>query len=212
MRRQLRSKERRLAQLPGYRYARAETVADVDRYLARFFALKAAHFASQGVTNVFDEPGVGRFLRAASHTGLADGRPLVELHVIEAEGEMLALFAGPNDGRRFSCLFNTYTLGAHARLSPGLVLLQQVTSALRTRQVASFDLGIGYSRYKTTFCRDEEALVDCFVPVTALGFAATLAARLVTAGKRRIKRAPSVYAAAQRLRRRLFGKAPAPKA
>jgi CelD/BcsL family acetyltransferase involved in cellulose biosynthesis len=205
MRRQLRSKERRLQQLAGYRYVRATTSEDVDRFLQSFFALKAAHLAVQGVRNVFADPNVERFLTTACHTGLADGHPLIELHAIEAEGEMLALLAGPSDGRRLSCLFNTYTLGAHARQSPGLVLLPHVLADLTARGFDTFDLGIGEARYKAVFCKDTEPLFDCFLPLTLRGRPAALAARAVAAAKRRIKQMPALRAGAHRVRRTLFG-------
>jgi CelD/BcsL family acetyltransferase involved in cellulose biosynthesis len=144
-------------------------------------------------------------LTAACLAGLADGRPLIELHAIEAEGEMLALLAGATHGRRLSCLFNTYTLGPHARQSPGLVLLPHVISDLTARGFKTFDLGIGEARYKAVFCKDTEPLLDCFLPLTLRGGPATWVARAVAAAKRRIKQMPVVRACAHRVRRALFG-------
>src|SRR5262249_41018603 len=45
MRSRLRTKERKLQKLPGYRYLRGATTADIDRLLESFFTLKSAHLA-----------------------------------------------------------------------------------------------------------------------------------------------------------------------
>jgi hypothetical protein len=43
----LRSKDRKLAGLPGYRYFRAATPHEVDRLLGWFFPVKARHLADR---------------------------------------------------------------------------------------------------------------------------------------------------------------------
>jgi len=42
---------------------------------------------AQGLTNVFAQPGVAEFVRQASHIKRPDGRPLIELHALEGDGE-----------------------------------------------------------------------------------------------------------------------------
>jgi CelD/BcsL family acetyltransferase involved in cellulose biosynthesis len=97
MRSRLRIKERKLKKLAGYGYVQPTSAADIDRLLDAFFALKAVHMRSQGLTNVFAEPGVAAFVRQASHIRLADGRPLIELHALEGDGEVLALYGAVVD-------------------------------------------------------------------------------------------------------------------
>ena len=91
---------------------------------------------AQGLTNVFAEPGVAEFVRQASHIKLPDGRPLIELHALEGDGEVLALYGAVVDAYRFSAMFNTYTLSEHARHSPGLILLQHMIGGLRAARRA----------------------------------------------------------------------------
>ncbi len=114
----LKSKEKKLAKLDGYRYFRAATAAEADRLLTAFLTQKAAHFKAQGVPNVFAEPGIAAFLRAACVEGLASGNPAIELHAIEGGGEVLAVMGGAASEHRFSAMFNSYTLTEHARWSP----------------------------------------------------------------------------------------------
>jgi CelD/BcsL family acetyltransferase involved in cellulose biosynthesis len=201
MRSRLRAKERKLQALPGYRYVQARTAEEIDRLLDSFFIQKSRHMALRGVGNVFGEPGIVPFLRQACHRKLANGRPLVEIHALEGDGEVLALFGATVDDYRFSSMFNTYTLGEHRRYSPGLVLLAHMLDECAARDIASFDLGVGRARYKSFFCREPEPLFDCFLPFTwrgrlaAAGFAAAFAA------KRAIKQNSALWAAVQRLRR-----------
>src|SRR5690606_11730110 len=102
MRGRLRTKERKLQKLPGYRYFQAATAEEAERLLARFFPTKAAHMAMQGLRNVFAEPGVEDFLRDLCRNGIASEPPLIEIHALEADGDMLAFFGAITDGRRLS--------------------------------------------------------------------------------------------------------------
>jgi len=197
----LRAKERKLAKLPGYRYFVASTEDEVSRVLSSFFADKAKHLAAQGLTDVFAEPGVPEFIREACMRQLAAGTPPIELHAIESSEEVLALFAGSSDGRRFSCMFNTYTLGPQSRNSPGLVLLVNIVANCADRGFRVFDLGVGQASYKTLFCRDPEPLVDSFVAVSPLGHLAANATGLAFEAKRRIKESPALWGIVQSFRR-----------
>jgi CelD/BcsL family acetyltransferase involved in cellulose biosynthesis len=197
----LRIKERKLKKLAGYRYVQATSAADIDRMLDAFFALKAVHMRAQGLTNVFAEPGVGEFLRQSSHIKLPDGRPLIELHALEGDGEVLAVYGAVVDPYRFSAMFNTYTLSQHARHSPGLILLQHMIGACAARGARSFDIGVGRAHYKSFFCKAPEPLFDTFLPLTARGRLAAPAFRTAFAAKRIIKSRSALWAAVQLLRR-----------
>jgi CelD/BcsL family acetyltransferase involved in cellulose biosynthesis len=205
MRGRLRTKERRLQRLKGYRYIQATTPAEIDRLLDAFFSLKAAHMAAQALPNIFAEPGNEAFLREACHHGLSTGHPLIELHALEGDGEMLALFAGINDGRRFSGMFNTYTMSDNARQSPGLVLLIHVITNLADRGMQSFDLGVGEARYKSFFCKEPEPLFDSFLPLTPLGRIAAISGRIGYRMKRHIKHSRALWNLVGRFRHGLRG-------
>ena len=152
MRSRLRIKERKLKKLAGYGYIQATGAADIERLLDAFFALKAVHMRAQGLINVFAEPGVPEFLRQASHIKLPDGRPLIELHALEGDGEVLALYGAVVDGYRFSAMFNTYTLSceyasAQSRPYPAAALI----AACAQRGARCFDIGVGRAHYKSFF-------------------------------------------------------------
>jgi CelD/BcsL family acetyltransferase involved in cellulose biosynthesis len=201
MRSRLRNKERKLQKLPGYRYIQAASAEDIDRLLDGFFALKAGHMAAQGLGNVFAEPGVVEFLREACHRKLANGRPLIEIHALEAANEVLALFGTIIDDYRCSSMFNTYTLGDNARYSPGIILLEHMVNECAERGVRGFDIGVGRAHYKSFFCREPEPLFDTFLALTPRGRFAAAGCAAAFSAKRAIKQNRTLWAAVQILRR-----------
>jgi CelD/BcsL family acetyltransferase involved in cellulose biosynthesis len=212
MRSRLRNKERKLAKLSHYRYSRAVSNEDVERMLSAFFAQKAAKLTALGLDNVFAQPGVASFVRAACREGLADGAPLIELHALEGGGEMLAMFSGIHDGRRFTSAFNSHTASEHARQSPGLILLQYLIANCADRGFESFDIGPGEARYKTFFCKELEPIFDSILPLSPRGRLLAGPLRAIFAGKSAVKRNPTLWRAASAVRltlNRLKGRAPA---
>jgi CelD/BcsL family acetyltransferase involved in cellulose biosynthesis len=201
----LRGKERKLQKLPGYRYVRASHPADVDRMLDRFFELKIAHMAAQGLPDVFADLNVQRFLRQSCHAGLAEERAAIELHALECDAELLALFGVLSDGRNLSVMVNTYTRSDHGRHSPGLVLVLKLIEECARRGITSFDLGVGESQYKSWFCKEPITLFETLLPLTPLGRLATVFFDTGRALKHQIKTTPALLAAYRSVRRALNG-------
>lgn len=200
MRSRLRNKERKLAKLKGYRYMRAATAEDVDRYLDAFFAQKSSKLTALGIDNVFAHAGVEDFIRAACHDSLAGGNPVIELHALEGDGEILALFSGIHDGRRFTSMFNSHSASDHARYSPGLILLQHLVTDCANRGFESFDIGPGEARYKTFFCKEFEPIFDSVLPLSPRGRVLATWLRLLLRAKSAIKRSPLLWRAASSIR------------
>lgn len=197
----LRTKERKLMALDGYRYLCARTPEDADRILNAFFAQKAAHLTAQGIPNVFDDDQVVAFLRAGCHLGLDTGKPVIELHALEGGGEVLAVFGGVNDGRRLSCMINSYTLSENGRWSPGLILLTHLVMYCGDHHIGKFDLGAGYADYKTMFCKETEGAFDTILGFSTVGQIAATNLTLMRSLKRWFKSNPVLWSAAKSLRR-----------
>jgi len=201
MRGRLRTKERKLAEFPGYRYNVAATTADADRYLDAFLKQKAAHLEAQGIRNVFDDADIVAFLRAGCHDGLAEGRPIIEMHVLECDDDVIAVFGGVRDDRRLSCMINSYTMGEGRRWSPGLVLLTHLVRYCGEHGIGCLDLGAGYAEYKTFFCKETERTFDTIIGFSQVG-RVTAAALTVTRGlKRKLKATPSLWSAMKLVRK-----------
>ena len=198
-RRRLKSKEKKLQSLAGYRYHLATTDADVTRLLDWFFRVKPARMAEQKLPNVFAEPGVEQFIRSACLAPRGEGR-VIDIHALECDEEVIAIFAGVADGQRFSTMFNTYTMSEHARYSPGLILMRYIIDRYAERGYRSLDLGIGTDEYKRMFCKDDEDIFDSFVPLTPRGKLAAMAMSSLNHGKRLVKQNQMLFDLARRLR------------
>ena len=157
--------------------------------------------AEQKLPNVFAEPGVEHFVRSACLAPRGGGRA-IDIHALECDDEVIAIFAGVADGQRFSMMFNTYTMSEHARYSPGLILMRYIIDHYAERGYRSLDLGIGSDEYKRLFCKDDEPIFDSFVPLTSRGKLAAMAMSCISHGKRLVKQNQMLFDLAQRLRAR----------
>lgn len=199
-RRRLRNKERKLQSLPGYRYFAATTDADINRLLDAFFIIKPQRMALSKLPDVFSDAATKGFVREACLAKLPNGARAIELHAIECDSELISIFACVADGERFSTMFNTYTISENARYSPGLILLRYMIDHFGERGYSSVDFGVGSDEYKLTFCKNDEPIVDAFIPLTARGKFAALGMSSLTHAKRLVKHNPALLQMAQMLR------------
>jgi CelD/BcsL family acetyltransferase involved in cellulose biosynthesis len=199
-RRRLKAKERKLQALAGYRYRVAASEADIDRLLDWFLRVKPLRMASQKLPDVFKEPGVADFIRSACHAPGAGGSRVIDVHALECDDEVIAMFAGVADGDRLSMMFNTYTMSEHARHSPGLILMRHIVDHYAERGFRVLDLGIGSDDYKRQFCKSDEPIFDCFIPLSARGRLAAAAMSGFNRAKHAVKHHPALLHMAQRLR------------
>lgn len=199
-RRRLKGKERKLQSLPGYRSHIASTEADIIRLLDWFFRVKPLRMAEQKLPNVFADPGIEDFVRSACTTKLADGRHAIDIHALECDEEVIAIFAGVADGYRFSMMFNTYTMSPNSKYSPGLILMRDIIDHYAAQNYRALDLGIGSDDYKRLFCKSDEPIFDSFIALSQRGkFAAGVMSGL-NRTKRLVKHNPALLEMAQKLR------------
>jgi len=198
-RRRLKGKERKLQTLAGYRYHIATSDAEIGRLLDWFFAVKPLRMAEQKLPNVFADPGIEDFIRDACMTKVAGGRA-IDIHALECDDEVIAIFAGVADGHRFSMMFNTYTMSGSSRYSPGLILMRNIIDHYAGRAYRALDLGIGSDDYKRLFCKDEEPIFDSFIPLSLRGKLAAGAMSGLNRAKHLVKHNQALFHMAQRLR------------
>jgi CelD/BcsL family acetyltransferase involved in cellulose biosynthesis len=199
-RRRLKGKERKLRALTGYRYCVATTDTEIRRLLDAFFRIKPLRMAEQRLPNVFAEPGVEDFIRGACMAPLAGGGHVIDIHALECDDEVIAIFAGVADGHRFSMMFNTYTMSGHSRYSPGLILMRNIIDHYAEHGYRALDLGIGSDDYKRLFCKSDEPIFDSFIPLSLRGRLAAAAMSGINRAKHLVKHTPSLFHVAQRLR------------
>ena len=197
-RRRLKGKERKLQPTPRYYIATED--ADITRLLDWFFQVKPLRMAEQKLPNVFADPGIEDFIRAACFARVEGGGRAIDIHALECDEEVIAIFAGVADGHRFSMMFNTYTMSGNARYSPGLILMRDIIDHYASHGYRALDLGIGSDDYKRLFCKNDEPIFDSFVPLTARGRMAASAMSALNRAKRMVKQNPALLEMAQKLR------------
>ncbi|MGY8663741.1 GNAT family N-acetyltransferase [Bradyrhizobium sp. UFLA05-109] len=198
-RRRLKSKEKKLQALAGYRYHVAATDDDITRLLDWFFRVKPIRMAEQKLPNVFAEPGVEAFIRSTCLRSRGEAR-IIDIHALECDEEVIAIFAGVADGCRFSTMFNTYTMSEHSRFSPGLILLRNIIDHYAEAGYHALDLGVGSDDYKRMFCKSDEEIFDSFVPLTSRGKLAAMAMSSLSHGKRLVKQNQMLFDLARKVR------------
>ena len=199
-RQRLKGKERKLQSLPGYRYHVATSDQDITGLLDWFFRIKPLRMAEQKLPDVFAEPGIEDFIRGACAAPLAGGNRVIDIHALECDEEVIAIFAGVADGYRFSMMFNTYTMSANSKYSPGLILMRDIIDHFAAKDYRAFDLGIGSDDYKRLFCKDDEPIFDSFIPLSQRGKLAAGVLSGLNRTKRMVKHNPALLEMAQKLR------------
>lgn len=190
----IRGKERKLGRLPGYRYFVARTPEEIARCMDAFFAQKREYMAGMKIPNPFDEPGVTAFLRAAA------AEHVLEIHALECEGEVLALYAAVADDKRISTMISSYTASENARYSPGIITISHIVANAAERGYEIMDLGVGEAEYKFVYCDEKEELFDSFLPLSKTGHAIVPLLRAQANLKRFVKTTPALWQAAKAVR------------
>ena len=167
-RRRLKSKERKLQALAGYRYH----VARGRRHQPPARLVLPRQAAADGRTETAQR--VRRARRRGVHPrrlpdAARGGGRVIDIHALECDEEVIAIFAGVADGHRFSMMFNTYTMSDNARYSPGLILMRDIIDHYAGQGYRALDLGIGSDEYKRMFCKDDEPIFDSFIPLSLRG-------------------------------------------
>lgn len=198
-RKRLNGKSRKLQPQPIRSYI-ARDDADITRLLDWFFRVKPLRMAEQKLPNVFADPGIEDFVRAACLAKLDNGGRAIDIHALECDEEVIAIFAGVADGHRYSMMFNTYTMSANAKYSPGLILMRDIIDHYAKSGYRALDLGIGSDDYKRLFCKNDEPIFDSFIPLSARGRIAASAMSGLNRAKRMVKQNPALFDMAQKLR------------
>jgi CelD/BcsL family acetyltransferase involved in cellulose biosynthesis len=208
MRRRLKAKERKLQKLSAYRHYVASEESDIVRLVDWFFRVKPVRMAQQRLPNVFAEAGVADFIRQACLMRSPGGGRIIDIHALECDEEIIALYAGVADGYRFSMMFNSYTLSEHSRFSPGLLLIRNIVDYYATRGYRALDLGVGSDSYKRLFCKHDEPIFDSFIPLSTRGRLAAIAMSAASRGKHLVKHNQALLRLADGVRKALVKSEP----
>jgi len=138
--------------------------------------------------------------RAALEGGAREGKHAIDIHALECDEEIIAIFAGVADGHRFSMMFNTYTMSPNSKYSPGLILMRDIIDHYAGQGYRALDLGIGSDDYKRLFCKSDEPIFDSFIPLSQRGKLAAGVMSGLNRTKWLVKHNPALLEMAQKLR------------
>lgn len=197
-RKKLKNKRSRFADFGPATLNRARTPTEIERAIDAFLLQKAARFRSMGVPDPFAEPAMRAFLAKAA-TGNGENPPAIELYTFDQNGACVATYVGAVQGQRFSGMATSFDMASETvKTSPGELLLAELIRLKCDEGFASFDLGVGEARYKTSFCDAHDDLVDSFLPLTLKGRLFVRVAQARRELKRRIKNSPAALRLAHR--------------
>lgn len=200
-RKKLRWQENALAPVGGYRFIRAETVAEGMRIFETFLRQKEAQFARSGIDNVFADPGTIAFFKSVIRRSSAEAEPLIELFAIEIAGEIRATFAGGIDHGRLHGYFSGISLDEYQRISPGELLLFNLVKESCERGLSVLDLGVGDERYKSSWQPVREQQFAFFLPASLRGRLAVAWLAALQAARVRIRRSRTAWNVVKKGRR-----------
>jgi len=199
-RKRFRSQERDLEQLGGYTFVPMVEADKVEETMRRCLALKAVHFETAGIHDVFAEEHVQAFFSDLFLEGARTEPHSHVLKTIEAEGKQIAISACTCHEGRVTVEFSTYD-PAYRDYSPGdmLFFLSIREAAENGREI--YDFGVGDELFKRNWCEIETWQRDTIIPLSARGRAFAASKSVRNALVRSLKRNKKLWGTAKRIRR-----------
>jgi CelD/BcsL family acetyltransferase involved in cellulose biosynthesis len=161
---------------------RFQASVDDARMLELLIAWKSEQYRRTGAVDVFAFRWALDVVRRAYAESSNDFAG--ELSALYVDGEAVALHLGLRAGSVLHSWFPAYDV-AHARYSPGLVLLLHLVEGAAAMGIGTIDLGKGDAPYKRRLANGTVALAVGTVEVSPLRAAAANAARLVNGAAHR---------------------------
>jgi CelD/BcsL family acetyltransferase involved in cellulose biosynthesis len=197
MRRQDRSKMKRLAELGAVRMISTEHADARSRVLWNLFAQKSETFARKGIADVFRRPGYREFfLDLVSNPRT---RTLAHVSELRAGPRAAAINLGLEYRGRYSLYLVSYD-EALSRFSPGAIHLNELVHRAIDRGLGEFDFLVGLQRLKREWSDRRITLYDHVSGKTPAGRLVAASVRARARLKRAIKASPLLWDAYLSLR------------
>ena len=191
-------KEKRLAALGALSFEVAEGAQERAALANWIIELKSRQLRQLGARDPFGADDVGAFFRHVTDTDA------IKLFSLKLDGETIAGVLGVVRGDCFYYVVPVYEFGAHARYSPGNVLLHKVMAWSIGHGLRRFDFTIGDEGYKREWSDVTVPMSFSCMALSLKGWFAALAVAHGVALKKWLKRSPlprSALSSAARLLR-----------
>ena len=157
--------------------------------------------AAQKLPNSYSPNPGSRILSCdACLTPLAGGGRVIDIHALNATTRSSVIFAGAADGHPvFDDVQHLHDV-RNSRYSPGLILMRSIVDHWRRARLSRAGLGNWIDDYKRLFCKNDESIFDCFIPLSLRGRVAAGALSGINRTKRLVKHNQALFHMAQKLR------------
>lgn len=202
-RRRLNEKRRRLARKGKVRFARISEADERTRMVATILEWKSAQLVDSGGRNPFADPAIGAFLGQAASDGI------IEVFALNLDDEAIAGGFGLARNETFILYQMAQKPGAHARQSPGLLLLTEMMRQASEDGRHVFDCSVGDEPYKLDWSTGRLELLNRIDGFSGAGHLKAAALRAALIAKGQIKATPRLFATLTAINRALASVAPA---
>lgn len=194
-RKKFRKSVRLMDDMGGYEHVVASTSGEKAELLETFFAQKRVRFQEAGIPDAFAESEIRSFFRDLADQEQHNENYLLKLHAIrmKADGHIASVASLSRKGNHIICQFSSIDETFTAEASPGELLFHLMIEDAHAAGVKIFDFGLGYMRYKSSWCPVETVQYDVLIPVGPRGLLAAGIAAALTRAKAFIKKNKSLY-------------------
>lgn len=200
-RKKFRTSDRRLEELGGYQYVRAQTAEDARELLEIFFSQKAARFEFHGLPDAFAASKSKAFFHRLAKESIGHSPTMIEMHALRmSDGSVSAVSALSRKDGHVICQFSSIQSGKTEHASPGELLFYLMIRQACEDGAELFDFGIGDEQFKRSWCDVETVHYDTIIASTVLGHLAARTARMIVTGKRITKSNPAMFRWAKAMR------------
>ena len=184
-RRYLDMKRRRLKRTGASEFTllrQSDAIACAFESLRRY---RSERFKALGVRDLLDDEAVFQFYQRIAIEGAGDGS--ARTHCLYLSGEAIAITFGITDRGVYALLLVGLDVARHARLSPGLLAIEDTVQAALGAGDSIYDFTIGDHPYKTQFGGQSKPLYEWHQARTLRGHAAVFAIATLREAKRLLK-------------------------
>ncbi|MEM7068957.1 MAG: GNAT family N-acetyltransferase [Pseudomonadota bacterium] len=165
-RRLFRQQQRAAEAAGGYELIVPTDRKEIRLHMEEFFANKAERFRELGIKNVFSEDRSREFMMRLATEPPNDASQLLRLYVLEVGGKTRAMYGGGVTGKNWQSCINAVIYDEFAEYSPGEMIIRLMLEHLEGEDFEHFDLGLGYERYKESWCKTRTPLFETIYPLS----------------------------------------------
>lgn len=200
--RKLWRKQNRVAEdMGGMELVVPETQDDQINAIDEFLKLKSARLSEMGVKDVFADDDTRDFMYQLATFPQQEHNRLFKIYQLKIAGETRAIYALGIYGSYAQAYVNAVSYDEFSQHSPGEMILYAMIEDLVANDVQKFDLGVGYERYKKSWCPNETDLYDNIIPLTPLSIPYVYTVRALVRLKRYLRNNQAIWLKLKQLRK-----------